>query len=416
MPHDRPLPSLLRNFLTWSCALALICVVAEVFCKLVLHLHYPFNFPITNPGAITQDLLSIEPHFEHLHHREFFDLALENHFTYPAPVAIPYALFFLVPKLARTLFYVFCLAVVAVAAVLLGNRLRRCGIRARSVAYFLTGSFLFSYPFWFELKQGNMEIVIFVLLALGVWAFLHDRHWLAATCFGIAGSMKIYPFFLLGLLLARKEYLKSVYALLVAGCLTIASLWLIFPSIAYSWASINSGLADFKITYFIHFRDEQAFDHSLWTFLKFSFLYSSTSAHIASVLNVYIVLIAIAGTAIYFWRIRLLPLINQVLCLITAGILFMPSSFDYTLIQIYTPWALLVILAADSARAGYRVRGLGPAFACLIVICCPLSELIYRGLTLEGRIKTLGLIALFAVGLHYPFALAGKEQPVGNAA
>jgi hypothetical protein len=405
MRNDLPLPSILRKFLLGSAVLVAICGAIEVICRLVFHLHYPFDFPITNPGAITLDLLSLKPHFDHLHQREFFDIALDNRFTYPAPMAIPYVIFFLIPGMARPFFYIFCLAIIAVAASGFGRELIRRGIQTREVVGFLIGSFLLSYPFWFELKQGNMEIVIFALMALGVWAFLHDRAWLAATCFGIAGSMKLFPFFMLGLLLARKEYIKSAYAFLVAGFVTLGSLWIIYPSIPYAFTQLNVGLSDFRNAYLLNFRDEQAFDHSLWTFLKFSFFHDRTPPQLASILTVYLCVVAVIGISLYLWRIRVMPVANQVLCLVVAAILFMPVSFDYTLIHVYTPWALLTLLAVDAVRTGRRVPGLAFAFGCFVLLCSPVSELIYRGATVEGRIKTITLIVLFVVGLIYPFPL-----------
>jgi len=104
MRFGSSLPSGLRGFLLGSLVLTSICFGIEILCALVFHMHYPFNFPLTNPGAISPDLLTLEPHFKHLHHLEFFDVADNNRFIYPAPMALPYAFFFLAPGYERVLF------------------------------------------------------------------------------------------------------------------------------------------------------------------------------------------------------------------------------------------------------------------------------------------------------------------------
>jgi len=421
MPNDFPLPSLLRRFLIGNAILVALCGFTEIFCALVLHWHYPYNFPMVNPGAITQDLLSMQPHFSHLHHIEFFNIELSNNFGYPAPGAIPYAVFFAVPRFARIFFYSFCLMVVAIAATALGRAMNRRGIRPAVAAGFLIGTFLLSYPFWFVMKQGNIEIVIFALLALGVWAFLRGYGWLAATCFGVAGSMKFFPFTFLALFLTPEQwknrgYWKVGYAFLCAIGLTLASLWMIYPSVFYTWQQLNKPLNSFRTSHLLYFREEHAFDHSLWTFIRYLLPHSLSGEHLGPLLLVYLAVVGVVGLVLFFGRIRFQTVTNQVLCLTVMVLLFFPVSFDYTLIQLYTPWAALVLLAVDSDRVGYRMPGLALAFGCFTLLCSPMSEFLYHGISFEGRIKTLGLIALLAVGLRYPFALPGKGQRVINAA
>ena len=415
MRESFPLPTMLRRFLLGNAMLVALCGLTEVFCALVLHWHYPYNFPMVNPGSITQDLLSMQPHFSHLHHIEFFNIELDNNFGYPAPGAIPYVVFFLIPSLARIFFNTFCVLVAAAGAIGVGRALVRRGVRPGSAAGFLVATFLLSYPFWFVIKQGNIEIVIFGLIALGVWAFLRGHGWLAATCFGIAGSMKFFPFTFLALFLTpvqwkNKGYLKVGYAFLCAIGLTLASLWMIYPSVLYTWRQLNKPLNSFRTTHLLDFREEHAFDHSLWTFIRYLLPHSLSGERLGPLLLAYLGLVGVVGLTLYIGRIRLLPLVNQVLCLTVMVLLFFPVSFDYTLIQLYTPWALLVLLAVDAARAGYRVPGLAAAFGCFTLLCSPMSEFLYRHVSFEGRIKTIGLVVLLIVALRYPFELRNELQ------
>jgi len=401
----RSLPPLLRQFLFGSLLLVGLCGVTEVVCRLVFHLHYPFDFPIMNPGSVTADLLALQYRFAHVHSKLFFDVPSNIDFIYPAPVAIPYSIFLLKVRLARLLFYSFAVGGVVVAAAPLGRSMIRRGVRAADARIFLALSFLCSIPFWFELKQGNMEIVVFFLIAAAITAFLHGRDWTAAALLGVAGSMKLFPFLLLGLFFSHKKYLKIAFSLAVGVLLTLASLWLIYPRILYTRARLNANFAGFQKMYLLHFLfpEEQAFDHSAWSFIKRFLPHTWSAGQVAPVLQAYLAVAAVAGIVLYFGRIRKLPVVNQVLCLIVASILFTPVSFDYTLIQLYTPWALFVLLTIDCARSGRDLPGLRVALACLLFLCAPISELIVHGATIQAPIKTLLLVALLVIGLRYPF-------------
>ena len=428
MPDHNPLPLVLRRFLLASALFTFVCGGTEVFCKLVLHLHFPYTFPIVDPGAITQDLLLHVGTFHHLHQQNFFNQA---GFFYPASAAVPYALFLLSPAHARLTYYSFCAVVLLVLAIIFGRALNRRGLSYRTSAGFLITSVLLSYPFWFLLKQGNIEIVLFVLLAAGVWAFLRGHGWGAAAAFGIAGSMKLYPFIFLGLPLARRQIARRqtarrqtarrqtarrqvaqiAFGLLVAAAFTVFSLWLEAPSIPYSWRRTNEGIASFHLGYVVGIRPEQAFDHSLWGFAR-AFLPTHLSLHTMSASSdLYLLVVGVIGLFLYFWRIQHLPATNQVLCLTVAAICFMPVSFDYTLIHLYIPWTLLVLLAVDAASELRYVPGLAPAFLCFTVLCSPQTELIYHAATLEGRVKTVALVALLIVGLRFPFRFGPNSRP-----
>jgi len=124
---------------------------------------------------------------------------------------------------------------------LVGRSLVRRGLAPRSTIKFLLATYFLSFPFWFEVHQANLEFVVWIVIIVGLWAFWTDRSYLAAAMFGVAISMKIFPFMYLGLLVARKEFRQAVFALFVTGATTITSLWLVCPDIRYSLQQTNIG-------------------------------------------------------------------------------------------------------------------------------------------------------------------------------
>jgi len=403
----RSLPTFLRQFLLWSVVATGLCGGTEVFCYLVLHLHFPFNFPIFNPGAFVYDLVSFKGQFQHFHKLDFFQSAGQMAFIYPAPAALPYWFFYLFGRLTTVAFFVFSMLVVVISGAMLGRKWIALGVSARTAVLYLVACFFLSYPFWFELKDGNMEIVLLALTIAAVWAFLSGRIWLAAACIGFAMAMKIYPFVFLGLLVAKKQYRQCVFAVILAAAVNLFSLWAVCPSIAYSAHQIAAGIASFRTYAFLRrLFPEIGYDHSLFALLKAILPHLPSAEVLSKWLNVYLGIVAVAGCALYFLRIRKLPAANQVICLTVACILLPPFSLDYTLMHLYVPWSMVTLVVL---RVGeQRIRGLRLILVCFVLLCAPLSEFIFRGRTIEGQIKAVVLLVLFYAATRYPLP---EEMP-----
>jgi hypothetical protein len=91
-----------------------------------------------------------------------------------------------------------------------------------------------------------------------------------------------------------------------------------------------------------------------------------------------------------------MPVVNQVLTLSLCAILLPPVSYDYTLINLYTPLALLALLAMDN---GGRGLALTPVFVLFAVGLAPLSEIIVHGSRIGGQVRSLDLLILLALAL-----------------
>jgi Glycosyltransferase family 87 len=406
------LAPLLKTFAAIQIALVLACAAIEAFCKFVLHLTGPYIYPLKTRSQSCWDFILYAGKFQHFHQPGFFLTDPAVYFTYPAPAAVAYEIFFSFAHPLR-LFVGFIVGSFVVAAILLGSALHRRGVSLFQASTFLAVSLLLAYPLGFELKQGNIEICSWVLVAIGVWAFAKDKPYVAAACFGLAGSMKIFPFVYLGLLLSARKFRELLFSVLVAISATVASLWLVGPNILDTWRQLNAGIAQVRTIYMLTFRPEEVgFDHSLFAVYKRFFHVSQTQ--MSHTLTAYLAVMAISGTLLYFLKIRRLPLINQVLCLCIASVLMTPISFDYTLIYLYVPWAMLVLFAQGAWQAHRPMRqavpGLAAAFICMAVIMSPQSEFIWHSAHFGGQIKALVLTLLLWIGLKYPFTPDSMER------
>jgi len=180
----------------------------------------------------------------------------------------------------------------------------------------------------------------------------------------------------------------------------LVGLWMVCPNLATSWHGTQIGLASFRRWYVLAY-EQVGFDHSLVGCMKalsLAALPEELPPQLLSLLvGLYMPVAAFAGIILYFDRILKLPVINQVVCLVVATILLPPISYDYTLLNLYLPWALLVLLALESR--GRTVPGLTAAMVCCAVVFAPVTELIVHGRSYGGQVKALALAALGLIAL-----------------
>jgi hypothetical protein len=404
----------LSVFLALQVFLVLACAAAEVFANFVLHLTGAYIYPLKTRSQTAWDFTLFANKFRHFGRPDFFQTDPGIPFPYPAPLAVAYKVFYTYQAHPLRFFLGFIVATFALAGILLCVALHRRGLAWAKASAFVLTTLLLAYPLWYELKQGNIEICVWLLIATGVWAFCKGRGYAAATCFGIAGSMKIIPFIFLGLLLTARRYREIAFAGLAAIVTTVLSLSLVGPGILNTWRSVQESLATFRLIYILHLRSEEiGFDHSLFAIYKRFYHPLPSPGPLGHIADVYLAVAALCGIGLYILRIRHLPIINQVLCLTVASILLPPISFDYTLLQLYVPWAMLALFAQEQWQARrvmqQNTHGLTAAFVCMAVLMSPESEFIWHSSHFGGQIKALVLVVLMGIGLKYPFTPSAEE-------
>lgn len=351
--HDspRPLPfslaSPVRRFLVLLGILTVACILAEVFCAIHRHLGTPYDWPLMPNHDPFRDFYLYQPRYHFFHSPEFFRFQGPD-YLYPAPVAVVYKFFYLFPH--TTDVFLGALSATFVASLVLFSRaLLRRSLTPLALVQLLSVIVLCSFPFAFEFEQANMEWIIWLLVVSGLWAFLKHRGYTAAVCFGVVGALKLYPLIFIALFLPRRQHRQFALAIMVMLVVTVSSLWLVDPDLPSSWAGTQQGIAHFGDLYVVRYQDI-CFDHSLFALIKNIGLLRGRpidSQHLAFLLASYLPCAALAGFAVWLLRIRRLPIINQVLCLTIATILLPPVSYDYTLLHLYAPWAMLVLFTFE---------------------------------------------------------------------
>ena len=426
------LPPALRVFWLWTAALTAGSFVFTMTCTHIFHLSYPYGPPLYFAGDRWFDLLVFTDRFALWHTPRFW--ALDDYpWTYPAPLAIVYRAIYLLAHPVRWYLGGLLLALLC-GATLLVRALVRQGTVLWLTVLLVASCAAASYPLRTLYESCNTEGLVAVLLALGVWAVLRDRPLLGATLIAVAGSLKLYPFVLLALLLSKRRYRQFAWGVLLAVALDVGSLASIGPTIAEANQHINAGLRYVKYTFIFYLRAAAVnFNHSLFTPVKYAVVLVERALHpiagsadwaaharetalLDVTYNIYIIAAALFGVAIYFLQIRKLPMLNQVFALTVCALLLPPLSADYTLVQMLFPMGLLAIYAADKWRDGIAsTPGLQLAMALLAILCSFMTFLTLRfRFACFGR--TIALCVLLWTVLRYPFpwrTLDSKPQSPG---
>ncbi len=397
--REEQLPRPLLAFLFTSIALTIVSLVYTQICrKLGLGLPYSFAYYYV-PGDLFGDLRGFGAKFQLYPTNDFFYGAPGGYFMYPASLFyVFYPLFALHHTLAG--FMAFITGLLSILVYAFVGVMQYAGLAGRALVSFVVASLLLSYPLAFEYLRLNVEMLVFAAVSLGVLAFCCEKPKLAATCFGIAGALKIYPLMFLGLPFARKQYRYVGLGVLVCAVISVSALWALGPTMlqAYRWDAFQLRL--FQVRFAGHLA-QVAYDHSFFGLIKVLTL--PWKPDLTSWVPVYTRCAAVGALVLYFARLIRLPMWNQIIVLSILAVTLPPVSYDYTLLTVEIVFAVLSFLVIRAQVSGVPLStSLQPHLILLAITFTPLSFVMYQGGRYGAQVRCLCLIALLWITLRKP--------------
>lgn len=415
------IPPVMREFCWTVLGLSFMSVLYCLVMHFGLHWPYPYSWPFFVPTDRFNDFTIYHPKFEFFHTAEFFNYGYP--FTYPAPISLVYEAFYKLGGAAHSLrlFLIFIVLSFSIPAILFGRALRARGLSNVSSIAMATLVTVLSWPALLIFDRANMEVMVWCALATGVWAYSRGKDWTAAGLFGLAASMKLFPFVYLALFLNRRQFPKVLFGAASFFFFSIVSLAALGPTVPIAYHGIEAGLAYFHNVYMAHYLPgEGGVDHSILAFLRLAIhavLRKNDTVALAELLRVYLPVSAILGLILYFWRIYKMPRLNRLLALTIASIYFTPFSGDGTLVHLYYSFALFCFLAMDAWRRHLEIPGLRVVFFCFAYLFSTESFLIISNHRVEGQGKCVVLGILLFWSLRYPFGTPlHRESPTAELA
>ena len=370
--------------------------------------------PLSDP--LFGDLMEYPGTYQLLHSAAFFFNVAGNPWAYPmfSPVAYPpFAAAVMAPLYAFPIPELLDLLVsgawLAVLVGWVGRGLVRVGVAPATAVLMPLSLVLISFPIERLVHQGNIEIVLWMLTALGVLAFLRGHDDAAAVLWGLAAAMKLFPLVLLVLLLPRRKWRAFAEGVATFVGATVWALWWLGPSVRVAWAGTMVNVFRYQGARTAEWTlRELVANHSLIEVAKIVAMIAHYPMDKLT-LPYFACGAAVMGAAL-FGKLWKMPVANQVLAVSTFMVMFPPISYYHALVHMVAPLVLLGWIAIRAQQAGVRVRGLQGTMLLFVPLFAPFTLLTYPTVFVYcGLVQALLLLVLFLCALEYPFDVGVGE-------
>ncbi len=339
---------------------------------------------------------------------------------YPAPAVFVYRFFYLFdppgvvrPYRGYAVMVGLTLATLAWMAWRLTRAFTERGLRQGDAVWLSAVGALMSWPLFLTLQRGNIEMVLWIPLALSLYAFSQRRWMVSALLIGLTASFKLYPILLLALFLRDRRWKELVAGVLVAVTTTLAALAFVGPTLRSAAAHIGLGVKGFIDEHGAHINwKTEGYSHSLFHLLKMRLLHQTDL--LQTLIPLYMLTVAAVMLIVFFGRVMWAPLLNQVMVLCISMIYLPATSYDYTLLVLLVPCAWLGLRVASAAHRGKILPGSLWAMGLFTVLLGPEFFLSKGPYLYSGSVKAVCLGVLLAIAVVYPFpeeGIGGREQP-----
>ena len=395
-----PLPKVLRWFWIGSVgafALTLLVACLEYRAGMNRYRWTGFDTPYF------RDLLEDAPTLRLLHTPGFFDP------TNPLPVAYPpfgVAQLALLYSFGHPVIFFLVLAVPGLGFAIwaVSRALVEKGIDRRIATLFPVTLVLVSFPVERLVVQGNIEIFLWIFVAAGTWAYVRDRDDLAATFWGLAAASKLFPVVLLVLFLARRKFRAFAIGMLVFVAVSALSAVYLGPDLATAWKGSLQNVFGYQQLRAAELSTcELNANHSWFLLAKFAAAVSGISA--LRLVKAYYVCGGLLFAAVFFGRLRKMPVANQLLGASVFMLALPTISYFHTLVNLYAPLLVLFFVAIRAERAGVRIAGLSTAILLFVPLFASFQLFTFPTFFLFcGIMQAILLVVLFLYSVQYPFA------------
>jgi hypothetical protein len=396
----RPLPKVLRWFWIGSAGafvLTLLVACLEYRAGMNRYRWSGFDTPYF------RDLLQDAPTFRLLHTAAFFDPSNSSPVAYPPFGAVQLALLY---SFGHPVIFFLMLALAALGVAVWGVRrtLVENGIGRRTATLFPLTLALVSFPIERLVVQGNIEIFLWIFAAAGIWAYLQNHDDVAATLWGFAAASKLYPVVLLMLLLPRRKFRAFTVGMLVFLSVSVLSLMYLGPDLAVALEGSLQNVFGYQQLRAAELSTRELnANHSWFLLVKFAAAVSGASA--LKLVKSYYVCGGLLFVAVFFGRLRKMPVANQLLGASIFMVTLPTISYFHTLVNLYAPLLLLFFLALRADRAGVPIAGLSTAILLFVPLFASFQLFTFPTVFLFcGFVQAVLLLVLFIYAVQYPFA------------
>lgn len=220
------------------------------------------------------------------------------------------------------------------------------------MALLLFTTFIVSYPISVLFDRGNIEGILFIFIAAGIWLYRKEHFYTAAIFLAIPAACKFYPAIFYGLYILNRQWRSLLLGITAILCLTVFSFVILPAPISLTINQFLNNISEFN-NFFLFDGGAIQFGHSLCTLVRGTVFADYNNPKVQESLRVFLkVYPYFVGilTLVVFWRLRESDAWTRV-CVLTVMMLFFPFvSSDLKLVYLYIPfvWLLLGMGACSS--------------------------------------------------------------------
>lgn len=272
------------------------------------------------------------------------------------------------------------------------------------------------YPLWYNMMEGQCNVLLFLLIIGGLWSFKKDKVWLAGLLFGIATGIKLVPAFLIFFFLLRGRWKLVIWS----GVGFIATILI----------SVIGAGSDIVISYFTTQLPKyggvprpEPFNQSINGFVSRLFTCSDASngwfnkPALANNISTALSLIVV-GLTIFFTRKKSLPFSDKwnldFGIFLTASMLVSSWTMEHHFVSLYFVWLLMFTGFTRKDNIPIRVMMILSALFVLLAVDIPYQSANFNsGMFILVKSFKFYLILLLWTTLIWQTAAGGwdREQP-----
>jgi hypothetical protein len=282
---------------------------------------------------------------------------------FPLTYVLFYPLTFFAPTVACAVLFFVTVAALGIGLVALVKPATRGWRQSLSAAGILLGC---SYPVWFCIDRGNIELVLLLLIGVFLYAYQRSHYCLGLIFLIPAICLKMYPAVFLTLFLAKGNLRYAFTAMLVVALLSGGSLWWFCRGPMESLALWQGNLHKFEMLYVIG-DGEMGGSASMWNVAKLAWSYASlveatwlqkplpspeeTISQLKYMLRIYsVAMLALCGLVAWFVAFVEKEFLRKAALLFLLMITAPPAGADYKLV--HAVGAVTALIMASGYRAG----------------------------------------------------------------
>jgi hypothetical protein len=400
---------LVALLLFWILAIGGLYVRSLVF-------HHPFTIKVLFLNNLQYPFNDFTPYSAKT--RRFLPVSGFPPVVYPAPMMCGYVLFGLFEPHSLIVYELSIASALALAAGWLAWRLaRNVPDEIGRVTGIAVMTALLCFPFWYEFERGNMEGIVWIVQALAVAALIGNRNLTGGLLIALGASMKFYPGVLFLILLSRRRYKDLAISVLAIVPIQLTALMVIGPSIPEAYRQVKSGLGVVAVTHIFNLLDpDVGFDHSLFGVIKQILYWASRYGHferkqiphtLLSLGTPYSIAVTVGFLLLYWFRVRKLPALNQLIVLMLLATMLPPIALEYTLVQVTIPWAVFLLYITHDGVRGTATIPVLASIAIMIAfafVFAPAPYLAGPVTCYAGQFKLLALACIVGLLCWYPLS------------